>query len=98
VIRSALPWLLVLAWSALQIFIARHAHIQQRGPIDFLTYQIAADNVARGESPYGTIDENLAIWRAYHRLEQLQDAGLRTHKQESRDSSCGERRGSPSRR
>ena len=60
------------------MLIARQVHIQQRGPIDFLTYQIAADKVARGESPYGTIDEDLAIWATYHRLdEQLRDAGLR---------------------
>ena len=73
-----LPWVLVLVWSALQMLIARQVHIRQRGPIDFLTYQIAADKVARGESPYRTIDEDLAIWATYHRLdEQLRDAGLR---------------------
>ena len=44
------------------MLIARQVHIRQRGPIDFLTYQIAADKVARGESPYRTIDEDLAIW------------------------------------
>ena len=65
-----LPWVLVLVWSALQMLIARQVHIQQRGPIDFLTYQIAADKVARGESPYGTIDEDLAIWATYHRLDE----------------------------
>jgi hypothetical protein len=78
VIRLTSPWLLVLVWSALQVLIARQVHIQQRGPIDFLSYQIAADKVARGQSPYATINEDLAIWRAYHRLDdQWRGAGLR---------------------
>jgi hypothetical protein len=65
-----LPWLLLLAWAALQILIAWRLDIQRRGPIDFLTYQIASDKIARGETPYGTIAEDLAIWRAYHELEE----------------------------
>jgi hypothetical protein len=39
-----------------------------------LTYQIAAEKVARGESPYASAADDLATWRVYHRLEeQLRD-------------------------
>jgi hypothetical protein len=68
--RSRWPWLALLAWSVLQLLIARQLQTQQRGPIDFLTYQIAADELARAQSPYGTIEEDLAIWRSYHQLQQ----------------------------
>jgi hypothetical protein len=64
------PWLLLIGWSALQIVIASELDRQQRGPIDFLTYQIAARNVVSGKSPYRSEAEDLATWRAYHRLEQ----------------------------
>jgi hypothetical protein len=73
-LRLSWPWLLVIGWSALQILIAHQLDRQQRGPIDFLTYQIAAEKVARGESPYASVADDLATWRAYHRLqEQLRD-------------------------
>jgi hypothetical protein len=69
-LRLTWPWLLVIGWSALQLLIARELYVQQRGPIDFLTYEIAAEKVARGESPYATVADDLATWRAYHRLEE----------------------------
>jgi hypothetical protein len=73
-LRLSSPWLLVIGWSALQIVIARDLDRRQRGPIDFLTYRIAAAKVVRGESPYASVAEDLATWRAYHRLEeQLRD-------------------------
>jgi hypothetical protein len=73
-LRLSWPWLLVTAWSALQILVAHQLDHRQRGPIDFLTYQIAAEKVARGESPYASVADDLATWRVYHRLEeQLRD-------------------------
>jgi hypothetical protein len=74
-VRRSWLWLLVIGWAALQILIARELDRQQRGPIDFLTYQIAAEKVGRGESPYASVADDLATWRAYHALEeQLRDA------------------------
>jgi hypothetical protein len=76
VARLAWPWLLFAAWSALQLAIAHALDREQRGPIDFLTYEIAAAKVTRGETPYASQAEDLATWRAYHRLEaQLHDSG-----------------------
>ena len=66
----AWPWLLFIGWSALQIVIAAELDCQQRGPIDFVTYQIAARRVIAGASPYRSEANDLATWRAYHQLEQ----------------------------
>lgn len=57
-------------WAALQLAIAWKVQTQEQGPIDFLSYQIAAEKIAHGTSPYATASANLAIWRAYHRLEE----------------------------
>lgn len=66
---AAWPWLLLGFWAALQLAIAWKVQTQEQGPIDFLTYQIAAEKIAHGTSPYATASANLAIWRAYHRLD-----------------------------
>jgi hypothetical protein len=47
--RLSWRWLLVIGWSALHILIAQQLDRRERGPIDFLTYRIAAEKVARGE-------------------------------------------------
>lgn len=69
-IGATWPWLLLCLWAALQLAIVWAVNAQGESPIDFWTYQIAADKVARGESPYPTVTASLAIWRSYHQLEQ----------------------------
>ena len=73
-----LPWVLVLVWSALQMLIARQVHIQQRGPIDFLTYQIAADKLRAERVRTG---RSMKISRSGPHIidstSSLRDAGLR---------------------
>ena len=64
------PWLLLCLWAALQLAIAWQVNARRQGPIDFLTYQVAAEKIGRGESPYTTATASLAIWRLYHGLEE----------------------------
>ena len=69
-VHAAWWWLLFGVWAVLQLVIAWEVDRQGQGPIDFLTYQIAAQKVAQENSPYTTAAASMATWRAYHRLEE----------------------------
>ncbi len=62
----ALCWGLFALWLLIQLppFLT-HPYAAGRS-VDFLTYRRAADALLRGESPYGSQAESLAIWRGYH--------------------------------
>ena len=69
-VHAAWWWLLFGVWAVLQLAIAWEVDRQGQGPIDFLTYQIAAQKVAQENSPYTTAAASMVTWRAYHRLEE----------------------------
>lgn len=68
-------WVLVVPWVIFGIYLLLQIPMflgqAQQGsvPIDFLTYQRAAEALERGESPYGTPQQSQAIWRYFHRNE-----------------------------
>src|SRR5919199_1212498 len=51
---------------------------QGQQPIDFLAYARAADALRHDQSPYGTVAQSRAIWRAFHAMEvELRAAAAR---------------------
>lgn len=67
--RSPLLWLFFSLWLAAQLpfFFA----LTERGlvPIDFLAYQRAAEALEKGESPYFSPGQSVAIFRSFHQSE-----------------------------
>jgi hypothetical protein len=61
-----LPWLLFCFWLLVQLSIFVGLARQDQHPIDFLTYRMAADMVARGASPYLTPGQAEQIWESFH--------------------------------
>src|SRR5919202_1062103 len=77
--RSALLlWTLLLLWLGGQLPQVISLTRQGQQPIDFLAYARAADALRHDQSPYGTVVQSRAIWRAFHRTEvELRAAAAR---------------------
>src|SRR5919199_6674077 len=77
--RSALLlWTLVLLWLGGQLPQVINLTRQGQQPIDFLAYARAAAALRHDQSPYGTVAQSRAIWRAFHAMEvELRAAAAR---------------------
>lgn len=82
VMRSRLPLILsrslFAVWLLAPIALVVDSTGRGRVPIDFLAYQRAAEEIAKGQSPYATAEESREIFRSFNRLEsELQAAQAR---------------------
>lgn len=66
----ALPWLLFAVWLFMVTLALITVILSGTPPVDFASYQSAAEAIVRGESPYGTPEQSRQIWRAIHQFEQ----------------------------
>lgn len=67
---AGLMWCLFALWllAQLPVFVAQSR--QGRSPIDFLAYDLAAQALQRGQSPYQPPEATQKIWRSFHQNEQ----------------------------
>lgn len=61
-----LLWTLFVLWLLAQLPTFVSLAQQNRSPIDFLAYRVAADAIVRGDSPYLTPSESQRIWHIFH--------------------------------
>jgi hypothetical protein len=65
-----LMWGFFLIWLLLQFPAFVRLTDQGQSPIDFLAYQIAADAVQQGNSPYPALEASRRIWLSFHETER----------------------------
>jgi hypothetical protein len=68
-IVAVLPWVILVLWGALPLTATLAGEQDGRAPVDFLTYDPAVTTLARGESLYGTAEQDLTTWRLFHQTE-----------------------------
>lgn len=69
-LAPAAMWALLALSLLLQLPVFLYVARLGRQPIDFLAYSVAAQALARGDTPYQTIEQSQAIWRRFHHDER----------------------------